>query len=193
MDLVTVLSLHRNQVQYPNCLLLYNGTGGSSLSGMSSSELRLFNRDFLLKKNLRYTWLWWKDLVNQSSKHLIGQWPSPSAADAARADCKSRYSEQTTSYCSIKDHVFHLEAEINHEDAIDQGWLSIFIQILAFFLTCNLFCGGFSQHAKYAFMPYPACPTSVTDRPSVFLLETLLNFSLAVNFSLLLEYQSIIS
>ena len=48
---VSVFSLHRNQVQYPNCLLLYNGTGGSSLSGMSSSELRLFNRDFLLKKN----------------------------------------------------------------------------------------------------------------------------------------------
>ena len=47
---VTVLSLQRNQVQYPNCLLLYNGTGGSSLSGMSSSERRLFNRDFLLKK-----------------------------------------------------------------------------------------------------------------------------------------------
>ena len=65
---VTVLSLHRNQVQYPNCLLLYNGTGGSSLSGMSSSELRLFNRDFLLKKNLRYTWLWWKELgINVSS------------------------------------------------------------------------------------------------------------------------------
>ena len=47
---VSVFSLHWNQVQYPNCLLLYNGTGGSSLSGMSSSELRLFKRDFLLKK-----------------------------------------------------------------------------------------------------------------------------------------------
>ena len=43
------------------------------------------------------------------------------------------------------------------------------------------------------FFPYPTCPTSVTDWPSVFLLETLLNFSLTVNFSLLLEYQSIIS
>ena len=110
---------YTDQVQYPNCN--YNGTGGSSLSGMSSSERRLFNRDFLLKKNLRYTWLWWKDLVNQSFKHLIGQWPSPSAADAARADCKSWYSEETNSYRSIKDHVFHLNADINDENASDQS------------------------------------------------------------------------
>ena len=135
---VSVFSLHRNQVQYPNCLLLYNGTGGSSLSGMSSSERRLFNRDFLLKKNLWYTWLWWKELVSQSFKYLLcvfykstnSRWPSPSAADAARTDCKSRYSEQTTSYCNIKHHVFHLEAEINDENASDRSCLSIVIQIL---------------------------------------------------------------